>query len=66
MDKKSIPCTSNDFCYICGARLESAYYEDVDDFYGDISYFNTFKTKSGEIKHLKYCTQCGLMYLKQW
>lgn len=62
MDKKSIPCTSNDFCYICGARLEPTY--DVDDIYDDISYFNTFITKSGETKHLKYCTQCGLMYLK--
>lgn len=57
-------CKSNDFCCVCGARLEPAYYEDIDDFYGDVSYFDTFKTKSGETKHLKYCTQCGLMYLK--
>ena len=55
-------CKSNDFCCVCGAKLEPAY--DVDDIYDDISYFNTFITKSGEIKHLKYCTQCGLMYLK--
>ena len=59
-----------DVCAVCGSKLETAYYADIDSFDGRADWLSIIKIKVfcrhefEEDKTLKRCSRCGLLYAK--
>lgn len=60
-----------DVCAVCGSKLETAYYADIDSFDGRTDWLGDIKVtvfnKYGfdrKSKTLKCCSRCGLLYAK--
>ena len=53
-----------DVCAVCGSVLETAYKTDFDDYWISAIDVENKVTGKREVKDLKCCSRCGLVYAK--